>query len=484
MNNIKKLLGIALFVSVFCHNSGLSTEEKRFAVTSHDKAAGAFLGVTGKDFDSTIAVELGSKNGGALVNGIVENSPAEKYGIKISDIIIKCDTTNIYNFSRFIGYVSGKKAGDTVNVTLLRQGKENNIRVVLGSVPPGHLQVHYDRIFKDGRKWEYKVLFINNNKDTTMTKTISATAISLENLKLRYNKTGEDDSSEGISSATLYLEWAYGTPPTLQAYPVIEAGAINTLGPRMLDLSFLKFAPSPWVNIPINQGQEWNRLTFEIDYSLFPELLKKGTKLQPWETQPVEHISCLPLTPEGTIKEKHTQNWKNQYYKVLEQKEVKTLLMNFKNCWEIDSKAESKEGTYKAVFYLNEKYGFVRWEYTKPDSSQVILDLEKVSGFDKTITGELDEKAAIKLAVDLANKECERIYKEQPFLPEHYKLEFSDGRWKWGFLDPMGVKGYSAKVSFNKDGSGKEIQVFLSTDSNLRQKVPVEKATQKSKNNN
>jgi iron complex transport system substrate-binding protein len=76
----------------------------------------------------------------------------------------------------------------------------------------------------------------------------------------------------------------------------------------------------------------------------------------------------------------------------------------------------------------------------------------------------LNEKTVCKLASDLANQECERIYGSCPFLPEHYKAEFSGERWQWGHMDPAGIKGYSAEVSFKKDGTDKKVQVFFSTD--------------------
>lgn len=73
----------------------------------------------------------------------------------------------------------------------------------------------------------------------------------------------------------------------------------------------------------------------------------------------------------------------------------------------------------------------------------------------------LNEKTASQLSTDLANQECEKIYGEQPFLPEHYKVTFSDGRWRWGYMDPSGVDGYSAEVSFRKDGTDKKVQIFF-----------------------
>jgi len=71
----------------------------------------------------------------------------------------------------------------------------------------------------------------------------------------------------------------------------------------------------------------------------------------------------------------------NTNAKVIKKVEIPTLYKKIPECWQIDARGESKLGIYKATFYFHPQYGFVRWEYTKPDSTQVILDLEKVSGF-------------------------------------------------------------------------------------------------------
>ncbi|MDP2897255.1 MAG: hypothetical protein Q8Q12_12000 [bacterium] len=71
---------------------------------------------------------------------------------------------------------------------------------------------------------------------------------------------------------------------------------------------------------------------------------------------------------------------------------------------------------------------------------------------------------AAKAAASLANDECEEHYKRRPFSPENYEPVFRDNRWRWGKFDPAGIHGYSAEVSFKKDGSHPKVEVFFSSD--------------------
>jgi hypothetical protein len=67
-------------------------------------------------------------------------------------------------------------------------------------------------------------------------------------------------------------------------------------------------------------------------------------------------------------------------------------------------------------------------------------------------------------AAKLANDECERIYGKRPFSGGLYRAELRGNTWCWGRLDPAGVDGFSAEVSFAQDGSNPKVKVYFSTD--------------------
>lgn len=76
----------------------------------------------------------------------------------------------------------------------------------------------------------------------------------------------------------------------------------------------------------------------------------------------------------------------------------------------------------------------------------------------------ITQEQAAKHAAKLANEKCQEAFGESPFKPESYKAELVDLKWHWGKIEPFGIHGYSAKVEFYKDGSGKNVEVAFSTD--------------------
>ncbi len=98
-----------------------------------------FLGISSLDLsdDRQVAAynqqyKTNIKNGsGIYVTGVTDNSGAENAGIKKGDIVTKVDNVNISDFADLSMSVGSKRPGDRVQVTYLRNGKENVTTVVL-----------------------------------------------------------------------------------------------------------------------------------------------------------------------------------------------------------------------------------------------------------------------------------------------------------------------------------------------------------------
>lgn len=82
--------------------------------------------------------------------------------------------------------------------------------------------------------------------------------------------------------------------------------------------------------------------------------------------------------------------------------------------------------------------------------------------------GKLSKTQALELATDLANAECKEKFQVEPFDSTSYPIVFEKGRWRWGQIDPHGIGGYSAVVTFRADGSYPQVEVAFSTDSMFR----------------
>lgn len=84
---------------------------------------------------------------------------------------------------------------------------------------------------------------------------------------------------------------------------------------------------------------------------------------------------------------------------------------------------------------------------------------------DRPKTGlKLSQTQATKLAVELANDECERLYKKRPFTLKRIHAVQHNDRYRWGRLDVTGQGGFSSLVTFALDGSDPKVEVFFSTD--------------------
>jgi serine protease Do len=95
-----------------------------------------WLGVKIQDVDEDIAASMGMKDAkGALVNEVTANGPAAASGLKTQDLIQSVDTTAIINSRELARKIAEYAPNTTVDVKVLRAGKEETIKVKLGRFP-------------------------------------------------------------------------------------------------------------------------------------------------------------------------------------------------------------------------------------------------------------------------------------------------------------------------------------------------------------
>ncbi len=81
--------------------------------------------------EALLGVASKSDDGGATVEMVTKNSPAEKAGLQKGDVIIKVGSTNIDNADDLMGAVGKHKPADKVSITFKRDGKEKTATAVL-----------------------------------------------------------------------------------------------------------------------------------------------------------------------------------------------------------------------------------------------------------------------------------------------------------------------------------------------------------------
>ncbi|WP_127347613.1 Do family serine endopeptidase [Pseudidiomarina mangrovi] len=92
------------------------------------------LGVRGRDLNHEIAKALDLKvSQGAFVSEVVEGSAAAEAGIQSGDVIIAVNNDRIRTFADLIARVGTVGAGNEIEVTVLREGKERKLDVTLRS---------------------------------------------------------------------------------------------------------------------------------------------------------------------------------------------------------------------------------------------------------------------------------------------------------------------------------------------------------------
>jgi serine protease Do len=95
-----------------------------------------WLGVTVQDLTDDLAKYFGlADKNGVLVAKVLENSPAEKAGLKDSDVIKRFDNKTINNVRELLNIVSETEVGRKVKVALIREKKELILEVQVGARP-------------------------------------------------------------------------------------------------------------------------------------------------------------------------------------------------------------------------------------------------------------------------------------------------------------------------------------------------------------
>ncbi len=93
-----------------------------------------YLGIFMQDVDQNIAKHFKLKKPqGVIVTDVVKGSPAEKAGIKQGDLILEIDGKEVKNSIQLRAYVQSRKPGDKVKLKIIRDGKNLELSVTLGS---------------------------------------------------------------------------------------------------------------------------------------------------------------------------------------------------------------------------------------------------------------------------------------------------------------------------------------------------------------
>ena len=100
---------------------------------NNGRAVHPYLGVSLADLAPDIAQRFGlAVDSGALVTEVASRGPAEKAGIKQKDVVTALGSTKIKDAGDLIAALRDYKPGDSVTLTINRNGEQSNVELTLG----------------------------------------------------------------------------------------------------------------------------------------------------------------------------------------------------------------------------------------------------------------------------------------------------------------------------------------------------------------
>ncbi|MBR3229029.1 trypsin-like peptidase domain-containing protein [Candidatus Saccharibacteria bacterium] len=147
VNAAGEVIGINTATSSTAENVGFaipisSVKGMLAQLTESGQAKRTYLGVYSVEITPEVAkaYELPVSTGAYLYSSstysaIVKNSPASKAGLKEKDIVIAVNGTKVGEAGSLADLIGEYKPGDTVQLTVVRDGKENAINVTLEGYP-------------------------------------------------------------------------------------------------------------------------------------------------------------------------------------------------------------------------------------------------------------------------------------------------------------------------------------------------------------
>jgi len=99
----------------------------------YKKVKRGWLGVSIQDIDGNTAKALGmDEPKGALVAGVTDGDPAAKAGVRTGDVVTAVDGEKVEDAGDLTRLIAQYEPGSTIELTVLRKGKERELKVTLG----------------------------------------------------------------------------------------------------------------------------------------------------------------------------------------------------------------------------------------------------------------------------------------------------------------------------------------------------------------
>lgn len=106
------------------------------SILANGRVRRGFLGVEPQDVDDDIASSLGlSAASGSILARISPGGPADRAGLQVGDVVVGIDTAEVRNREELLARVAELEPGSTVQLKIIRSGRETTVPVTLAERP-------------------------------------------------------------------------------------------------------------------------------------------------------------------------------------------------------------------------------------------------------------------------------------------------------------------------------------------------------------
>jgi serine protease Do len=110
-------------------------------IVEHGKVVRGYLGLLPQDVSASLAKQFGlSQANGALVASVEPNTPASRAGLKQGDIVLKVNGQTVDSANDLRLLISQSQPGASVNLTIWRANKTQDVKVTLAELPQQNAQ--------------------------------------------------------------------------------------------------------------------------------------------------------------------------------------------------------------------------------------------------------------------------------------------------------------------------------------------------------
>jgi serine protease DegQ len=107
------------------------------SIVTNGSVTRGWIGVEPQNLSKELAesLNLPKDTTGVLISGVLDGGPADKAGMKPGDVLTQVNGQAVNDVAALLNSIAQTNPGDEAKVTLLRKGKEMNIRIQVGKRP-------------------------------------------------------------------------------------------------------------------------------------------------------------------------------------------------------------------------------------------------------------------------------------------------------------------------------------------------------------